>query len=184
MRGTIGLAARAFAAAALAVLVMPAGCSPMQWDFTFVENFPASDETPPFDEFIVPIDGLVGGFTDTRDLDAQTGVEEGAELYLTSLSFSLTPGSTETDFSSFDSITISVAPQSGGTPVVMASLGPGTPSLFATNRINLVPSLVDLANYISVPYTVTVTITGVGGAGPTTELRFVGKAIFSGTKTL
>ncbi|MHC4503833.1 MAG: hypothetical protein ACYTFI_11045 [Planctomycetota bacterium] len=184
MRGTIGLAARAFAAAALAVLVTPAGCSPVQWDFTFVEDFPASDETPPFDEFIVPAGGLSGGFTDTRDLDAQTGVEEGTELYLTSLSFSITPASTEPDFSSIESITISVAPQSGGTPVVIASLGPGTPSLFAGDTINLVPSLVDLADYIGVPYTVTVTITGVGGVGPTTELRFVGQAVFSGTKAL
>jgi len=182
MRGTIGLAARAFAAAALAVLVMPAGCSPVQWDFTFVEDFPASDDPAP--EFIIPADGLIGGFTDTRDLDPQTGVEEGSELYLTSLSFSITGTSTETDFSSIDSITISVEPQSGGTPVVIASLGPGTPLLFATNKINLVPSLVDLADYISVPYTITLTITGVGGVGPTTELRFVGQAIFSGTKTL
>ncbi len=186
MRGTIGLAARAFAATALAVLVMPAGCSPVQWDFTFVENFPASDELPPLDEFIVDADHFlnVGDFIGTRNLAAQTGVEEGAELYLTSLSFSLTPASTETDFSSFDSITISVAPQSGGGSVVIADLGPGTPSLFATARINLVPSLVDLADYISVPYTITVTITGVGGAGPSTELRFVGQAIFSGTKAL
>jgi hypothetical protein len=117
-------------------------------------------------------------------LDAQTGVEEGAELYLTSLSLSITQTSTETDFSSIDSITISVAPQSGGTPVVLASLGPGTPSLFAGDKISLVPSLVDLADYIGVPYAVTVTITGVGAVGPTNELRFVGQAIFSGTKAL
>lgn len=181
MRGTIGLAARAFAAAAFAVLVMPAGCSPVQWDFTFVESFPAENDPSP--EFIIYAGDLDSGpfSPPTRNLDPQTGVEEGAELYLTSLSFSITPASTELDFSSIDSITISVAPQSGGTPVVIASLGPGTPSLFAGDTINLVPSLVDLADYISVPYTVTVTITG---AGPTNQLEFAGQAVFSGTKAL
>lgn len=177
MRGTIGLAVRAFAAAAFAALVMPAGCSPVQWDFTFVEDFPALNDPTP--EFIIPVDGLVGDFTDTRDLGAQTGVEEGAELYLTSLSFWIAPGSTETDFSSFTSITVEIAPQSGGTWVVIADLT--DPSLFGTGRIDLVPRSVDLADYISVPYTVRVTVTG---AGPTTELWFAGQAIFSGTKTL
>jgi hypothetical protein len=182
MRGTNGLAARAFAAAALAVLVTPAGCSPVQWDFVFVEEFPAKDDPDP--EFTVPIDGFVGDFIDTRDLDPQTGIEEGSELYLTSLSFWITQGSTETDFSSVESIEVSVTPQSGGPSVVVARLGPGDPSLFQTDTIELVCKLVDLADYISVPYTITVTVTGVGGAGPTTELRFAGEAVFSGTKTL
>ena len=185
MRGAIGFAGRALAAVAFAALVMPAGCSPIQWDFVFVEDIPAKDDAVP--EFVIPIDGLdpvadpALPFIDSRDLEPQTGVEEGAELYLTSLSFRIAAGSPEPDFSSFASITVKIRKQSGGAEQVIAELGPGGSSLFQTDKIDLDPKLVDLADYISVPYTITVTVDGVG---PPAELWFAGEAIFSGTKTL
>ncbi len=182
MRGTIGLATRAFAAAALAVLVMPAACSPVQWDFVFVEDIPDPGDAPPYMVITAGDLDLPGGFTFAYPMGAQTGVEEGAELYLTSLSFWIFAGSPEADFSSFTSITVEIELQSVGTPVVIASLPSGDPQFqVGVTTINLVPELVNLADYVDAAHTITVTVTG---AGPAADLWFAGKAIFSGTKSL
>lgn len=181
MRGNVGIAACIFAAAA--VLFTPSACTPVQWNFVFSEDIPDPGATPPANEIIIAAAELdAGDFTFAYDLGAQDGIEDGAEVYLTSLSFWITPLSTEADFSSFTSIQVTIEPQSGGTPVVIAHLDPGDPQFQpGVTSIDLITEDVDLTDFVSVDHTITLTVTG---SGPAAELRFAGQAIFSGSAAL